>query len=208
MTDGEIARLINDRFLERKADLTVVPMEGWRREMWFDETGLPWVIPSPNMPTPDTATVYPGQVCLEGTNVSEGRGTTRPFELFGAPWIDGFELARKLNELGLSGVIFREAWFTPTFSKYSGELCGGAQVHVADRTAFRPFETSLHIVKIVLDMYPESFQFHPDYFDKVMGTAKVREGLANGRRVAEIIKDIEPGLRAFAELRRPYLLYE
>jgi uncharacterized protein YbbC (DUF1343 family) len=208
MTDGEIARLINDRFLERKADLTVVPMEGWRREMWFDETGLPWVIPSPNMPTPDTATVYPGQVCLEGTNVSEGRGTTRPFELFGAPWIDGFELARKLNELGLSGVIFREAWFTPTFSKYSGELCGGAQVHVADRTAFRPFETSLHIVKIVLEMYPESFQFHPEYFDKVMGTAKVREGLANGRRVAEIIKDIEPGLRAFAELRRPYLLYE
>ncbi|MDH4272046.1 MAG: DUF1343 domain-containing protein [Candidatus Aminicenantes bacterium] len=208
MTVGELARLINDRFLEKKAGLTVVPMEGWRREMWFDETGLPWVIPSPNMPTPDTATVYPGQVCLEGTNVSEGRGTTRPFELFGAPWIDGYELARELNALGLEGVIFREAWFTPTFSKFAGEQCGGAQIHVADRRAYRPFETALYIVKMIQDMYPEKFQFHVDYFDKVMGTTKVREGLQNGRGAAEIVKDCEPGLKDFAELRRPYLLYE
>ncbi|MGB7294697.1 MAG: DUF1343 domain-containing protein [Candidatus Aminicenantales bacterium] len=208
MTVGELARLINDRFLEKKADLTVVPMEGWRREMWFDETGLPWVIPSPNIPTPDTAAVYPGQVCLEGTNVSEGRGTTKPFELFGAPWIDGIELTRKLNALGLSGVFFREAWFTPTFSKYNGELCSGAQVHVTDRKAYRPYETALHVVKMIRDMHPEKFQFHADYFDKVMGTSKVRESLISGRNVAEIVKDHEPALKAFAELRRAYLLYE
>jgi uncharacterized protein YbbC (DUF1343 family) len=208
MTVGELALLINGRFLPKKADLTVVPMEGWRREMWFDETGLPWVIPSPNMPTPETATVYPGQVCLEGTNVSEGRGTTKPFELFGAPWIDGYELARKLNELGLSGVILREAWFTPTFSKFSGEMCGGAQLHVTDRKAYHAFATALHIVKTIRDMYPDNFQFHVDYFDKVMGTSKVREGLENGRAVADILKDLEPGLEAFAALRRPYLLYE
>ncbi|MCJ7487462.1 MAG: DUF1343 domain-containing protein, partial [Candidatus Aminicenantes bacterium] len=127
MTAGELARLFNDKFLARKARLTVVPMEGWKREMWFDETGLPWVIPSPNMPTLDTAAVYPGLVALEGTNLSEGRGTTKPFELFGAPWIDGNELAKMLNGLSLSGVRFREAWFTPSFSKFQGQLCGGCQ---------------------------------------------------------------------------------
>jgi uncharacterized protein YbbC (DUF1343 family) len=208
MTVGELAQMINDRFLEKKADLTVVPMRGWRRGMWFDETGLPWVIPSPNMPTLDTATVYPGQVCLEGTNVSEGRGTTRPFEMFGAPWIDGYELARKLNGLGLPGVSFREAWFTPSFSKFAGEQCGGAQVHVIDRNLYRSFETALHVVKTIQDMYPDKFQFHADYFDKVMGTSKVREALEKGLEVAEIVKAYEPGLKAFAEARKPYLLYE
>jgi uncharacterized protein YbbC (DUF1343 family) len=208
MTVGELALLINGRFLQKKSDLTVVPMEGWRREMWFDETGLPWVIPSPNMPTLDTAIVYPGQVCLEGTNVSEGRGTTRPFELFGAPWIDGNELARRLNGLGLEGVAFREAWFNPSFSKFSGEVCGGAQLHVTDRKAYRAFATALHIVKTIRDMYPDNFQFHFDYFDKVMGTSKVREGLESGRAVVDILKDLGPALEAFAELRRPYLLYD
>ena len=208
MTVGELALMINDRFLEKKVDLTVVPMQGWRREMWFDETGLPWVIPSPNMPSLDTATVYPGQVCLEGTNVSEGRGTTKPFEMFGAPWVDGFALARKLNGLGLPGVSFREAWFTPSFSKFVGELCGGAQVHVTNRNSYRPFETALHIVKTIRDMYPDKFQFHADYFDKVMGTAKVREALEKGLEVADIMRDYEPGLKSFAGQRKPYLLYE
>jgi len=208
MTVGELALMINDRFLEKKVDLTVVPMQGWRREMWFDKTGLPWIIPSPNMPSLDTATVYPGQVCLEGTNVSEGRGTTKPFEMFGAPWVDGFALARELNGLGLPGVSFREAWFTPSFSKFVGELCGGAQVHVTNRNSYRPFETALHIVKTIRQMYPDKFQFHADYFDKVMGTAKVREALEKRRGVAEILIDLEPGLKAFVEARRPYLLYE
>jgi len=183
-------------------------MQGWRRDMWFDQTGLPWVIPSPNMPTLDTATVYPGQVCLEGTNVSEGRGTTRPFEMFGAPWIDGFDLARRLNGLALPGVTFRECWFTPSFSKFAGEPCGGAEVHVTDREAYRPFETALYIVKTIRDMYPDKFEFHAGYFDKVMGTSKVREALEKGLDVTPIADAYGPGLRAFAEARRPYLLYE
>jgi uncharacterized protein YbbC (DUF1343 family) len=207
MTVGELARMFNDKFLEKKANLTIVPIEGWSRTMWFDQTGLPWVIPSPNMPTLDTATVYPGQVLFEGTNISEGRGTTRPFELFGAPWIDGYELARKLNELGLPGVRFREAWFTPTFSKFVGELCGGAQVHVTDRNFYRPFETALHIVRTVMDTYPGQFEFHAEYFDKVAGTAKIRTALEAGRGVKEIVEAYQAGLNAFAESRRPYLLY-
>jgi uncharacterized protein YbbC (DUF1343 family) len=207
LTVGELARLFNDKFLARRARLTVVPMEGWTRQMWFDETGLPWVIPSPNMPTLDTAAVYPGLVAIEGTNLSEGRGTTRPFELFGAPWIDAYGLAAKLNALDLPGVRFREAWFTPYFSKFAGELCGGCQVHVTDRAAFRPFATALHVIKTVRDAYPADFAFHPDYFDKVMGTASVRAALEAGTGVKAILETLEPGLRAFAALRRPYLLY-
>jgi uncharacterized protein YbbC (DUF1343 family) len=207
MTMGELAGLFNDKFLARKARLTVVPMEGWKREMWFDETGLPWVIPSPNMPTLDTATVYPGMVAIEGTNISEGRGTTKPFELFGAPWIDGFDLAKTLNGLGLAGVRFREAWFTPSFSKFQGLLCGGCQVHVTDRAAFRPFATALQIIKTVREAYPGKFEFHADYFDQVMGTASVRKALEAGTGVAAILESIQPGLEAFAELRKAYLLY-
>jgi uncharacterized protein YbbC (DUF1343 family) len=207
MTAGELARLFNDKFLARKARLTVIPMEGWKREMWFDETGLPWVIPSPNMPTLDTAGVYPGLVALEGTNLSEGRGTTKPFELFGAPWIDGYELAKTLNGLGLPGVRFREAWFTPSFSKFQGQLCGGCQIHVTDRAAFRPFAAALHIIKTVRDAYPGKFEFHADYFDKVMGTDSVRMALEAGTGVPDILENIRPGLEAFIELRKPYLLY-
>jgi len=207
MTVGELARLFNDQFLEKKANLTVIPMQGWQRRMWYDETKLPWVIPSPNMPTPATAMVYPGQVYLEGTNVSEGRGTTKPFEIFGAPWIDGYELARKLNDLNLAGVKFREAWFTPAFSKFAGQLCGGAQIHVTDRNLYRPLETSLHIIKTIRDMYPEKFKFHPEYFDRIMGTAKVREALEKGVAVGDIVASFKLGLENFSEKRKSYLLY-
>jgi uncharacterized protein YbbC (DUF1343 family) len=207
LTMGELARLYNEQFLEKKAKLTVIPMEGWTRDMWFDKTGLPWVIPSPNMPTLETAVVYPGQVFLEGTNVSEGRGTARPFEFFGAPWIDGFELTRKLNGLGLPGVKFREQWFTPTSSKFKGENCGGAQIHVTDRKTFRPLETSLHVIKTIREMYPEKFQFHEKYFDRIMGTSKVRLALEAGKSVPEIVAGFARGLSDFAELRKPYLLY-
>ena len=207
LTIGELALLINGEFLEKKADLNVVPMEGWKRAMWFDGTGLPWVLPSPNMPTLETAMVYPGQVYLEGTNLSEGRGTTRPFELFGAPWIDGFELSRVLNSLQLSGALFREAWFTPTFSKFEGDLCGGCQLHVTDRAKFRPLETTLHIIKTVRDMYPDKFHFHADYFDKIMGTAGVREALEKGAEVKSIVGGFREGITGFAKLRKPYLLY-
>ncbi|MGB9906499.1 MAG: exo-beta-N-acetylmuramidase NamZ family protein [Candidatus Saccharicenans sp.] len=207
MTVGELARLFNDRFLQTKARLTVIPMEGWRRDMWFDQTGLPWVMPSPNMPTPETATVYPGQVYLEGTNISEGRGTTRPFELFGAPWIDGYQLTERLNKIGLRGVIFREAWFTPWFSKYRGELCGGCQLHVTDRQSFRPFLTALWIIATIKQMYPDRFEFHADYFDKIMGNSDVRLALESGQSPPEIVRELESGLEEFARLRHPYLLY-
>ena len=207
MTAGELAKLFNDKFLARAAKLTVVPMEGWVRTMWFDETGLPWVIPSPNMPTFDTATVYPGLVAIEGTNMSEGRGTTKPFELFGAPWIDGNALAARLNALALPGVRFREAWFTPWFSKFQGELCGGCQVHVTERAAFRSVEAVLHVIRTVREMYPDKFAFHTTYFDKVMGTASVRKALEAGESVATVLANIRPGLDAFAALRQAYLLY-
>lgn len=207
LTVGELARLFNDRFLKKKARLTVIPMEGWKRNMWFDQTGLPWVMPSPNMPTLETATVYPGQVYLEGTNVSEGRGTTRPFELFGAPWIDGFELTRQLNSLNLPGVIFREAWFTPVFSKYQGQLCGGCQLHVVDRQRFRPFLTSLWIIKKIMDLYPDKFSFYPEYFDKIMGNSEIRLALQSGTSPDQIVRELESGLKEFEQLRKNYLIY-
>jgi len=207
MTSGELALFFNANFLEKQASLTVIPMEGWKRGMWFDDTGLPWVMPSPNMPTLETAAVYPGQVAIEGTNLSEGRGTTRPFELFGAPWIDGTELSRKLNALGLPGIGFREAWFTPVFSKFQGELCGGCQLHVLDRRSYRPLETALHIIKTVRDMHPDKFRFHSDYFDKVMGTVRVREALESGAGVTDIMESFKAEMARFADLRKPYLLY-
>jgi len=208
LTLGELARLFNDKFLPKKAKLTVIPMEGWTRDLWYDQTALPWISPSPNMPTLDTAMVYPGQVYLEGTNVSEGRGTTRPFELFGAPWIDGYVLAKRLNALGLPGVVFREVWFTPTFSKFQGQLCGGAQVHITDRTAYRSVEAALHVIKTIRDAYSDKFEFYKEYFDKVMGTSKVREALEKGTSVQEIVAGFKTGLEEFKALRKPYLLYD
>ena len=207
MTAGELARLFNAKFLPRPADLTVVPMAGWRRSDWFDATGLPWVPPSPNMPTPDTATVYPGQVMLEGTNLSEGRGTTRPFEFFGAPWIDGFVLTRELNALGLAGVAFREAWFAPTFSKFAGERCGGCQLHVTDREAYRSVATTLGILQTVRRLQGTKFELHADYFDKVMGSSSVREAMERGESCEKIVGGFAAGLAEFAKQREPFLLY-
>jgi len=207
MTMGELARLFNEKFLPKKAKLTVVPMENWTRGEWFDETSLPWVMPSPNLPTLDSAKVYPGQVMLEGTDLSEGRGTTRPFEIFGAPWIDGFTLAKALNALKLPGVKFREIWFTPTFSKFSGQLCGGCQLHVTDRNAFRSVATTLNILAVVKQLYGDKLEFHAAYFDKVMGTSGVREALERGVPVEKIVAGFQPGLDDFAKLREPFLLY-
>lgn len=207
MTLGELAGLFNDKFLEKKARLTVVPMEGWSRDAFFEATGLPWVAPSPNMPTIDTAVVYPGQVFLEGTNVSEGRGTTKPFEFFGAPWIDGHKLAAHLNALGLPGVAFREQGFTPIFSKFKGELCGGCQLHVTDRRAYRPLETTLHVLAVLRESYPDRFAFHAAYFDKIMGTNKVRLALEKGTPAAEIAASWRGDLAEFEALRKPFLLY-
>ncbi len=207
MTAGELARLFNAKFLPKKCDLTVVPMEGWARGDGFDATRLPWVAPSPNMPTPDTAAVYPGQVLLEGTNLSEARGTTRPFEWFGAPWIDGFVLARELNALRLDGVRFRETWFTPTFSKFAGQRCGGCQLHVVDRNAFRSVTTVLAILEVVRRLYGSRLELHAAYFDKVMGTSAVREALEGGVPFPSIVAAWAAGLADFAQARAPFLLY-
>jgi uncharacterized protein YbbC (DUF1343 family) len=208
MTVGELAQLFNDKFLKKKVKLTVVPMENWSRNEWFDETSLPWIMPSPNLPTIDSAAVYPGEVMIEGTNLSEGRGTTKPFELFGAPWIDGFVLANKLNSLKLPGVKFREVWFTPTFSKFAGKQCGGCQLHVTDRTAYQSIGTTLSILATIRELYGDKLEFHAEYFDKVMGTSSVREGLVRGDSVDKIVSAFQPGLSEFAKLRAPYLLYQ
>jgi len=207
MTVGELARLFNARFLARPAALTVTPITGWTRSMDFVQTGLPWVMPSPNMPTVDTARVYPGQVLLEGTNLSEGRGTTRPFELFGAPWIQGRELTDALNALRLPGVVFREAWFTPSFSKHRGELCGGSQIHVTDASRFRSVTTTLRILETVRRRYPSQLTFQGSTFDRLMGTATVRPLLESGADLAPALARMDLDLKAFETLRQPYLLY-
>jgi uncharacterized protein YbbC (DUF1343 family) len=162
-TIGELAAQFRDEAFP-KCRLSILPMKNWERAMWFDETGLPWVMPSPNMPTLDTATVYPGMCLLEGTNISEGRGTTRPFEIFGAPFINAERSCCELNSLNLPGMFFRENYFQPTFQKFAGQLCGGAQLHVLDREAFRPFQTGVEIIRSIRKLYPDSFAWkQPPY---------------------------------------------
>jgi uncharacterized protein YbbC (DUF1343 family) len=162
-TIGELAELFRAERVP-DVDLVVLPVENWNRAHYIDETGLPWVMPSPNMPTPDTAVVYPGMCLLEGTNLSEGRGTTRPFELFGAPWIDGEKLTRELQSRGLPGVHFRAAAFEPGFQKYAGLICRGAQMHVTDRQGFRPLRTALEILRTIRDLHPRDFAWkQPPY---------------------------------------------
>ena len=210
MTIGELARLIN---AEIGAELDIVEMEGWRRWMWFDETGLLWVQPSPNLPTLETAIVYPGTCLFEGTNVSEGRGTTRPFECLGAPWIDGARWARALNDLRFDGVIFRACYFTPMFSKYSEERCGGVQIHVTDRDMYRPVEAALHMIAAAHRLWPDDFEWlAPTYderrhFDMLAGTDEIREAITQGVAVEEIVEGWWDELDSFQELRSGHLLY-
>ena len=209
MTIGELSLFFNDQ-LQIGTRLDVVGMAGWRRDMWFDDTGLQWVMPSPNMPTLTTATVYPGTCLFEGTNVSEGRGTTRPFELIGAPWIDAPGLADELNQLALAGVKFRPVCFIPTFAKYKGQRCGGVQVHVVDRKAFAPVRTGLSMADVIRRIYQAEFQWHGadrPFFDLLMGTDKVRKQLSSGKSADSIIGSWEDELMRFAESRRDCLLY-
>jgi uncharacterized protein YbbC (DUF1343 family) len=162
-TIGELARQFREEAFP-KIGLHVLPMRGWERAMWFDETGLPWVMPSPNMPTLDTAMVYPGMCLLEGTNISEGRGTTRPFEIFGAAFVDAEKFCREMNDAKLPGAHFRETYFQPTFQKFAGELCAGAQLHVTDRDRFQPFATGVEIIRRLRKLYPNSFSWkQPPY---------------------------------------------
>ena len=215
MTAGELAGLYRE---ERKLDLplTVIPCRGWRRGLAQRETGLPWVFPSPNMPTPETALVYPGTCLLEGTNVSEGRGTTRPFELFGAPWLDGSRLAETLSAERLPGVRFRPASFVPTWDKHAGMRCHGVEVVVDDREAFRPFRTGVACVSAARAQDPERFRWRTDpyefvehipAFDLLCGSSREREALERGRGWRDLAAEWAREERAFGKRRARHLLY-
>jgi len=205
MMVAELAQLFNEHF-HIGANLSVVAMEGWKRDMWFNDTGLQWVMPSPNMPTLDTATVYPGTCLFEGTNLSEGRGTTKPFEIIGAPWIDAHKLADSLNSLSLHGVKFRPVYFIPIFSKHKDQICGGVQVHVLDRNKFTPVKTALNMIEIIKRVYPDEFKWLP-HFDLLMGTDKTRIDLSDGRLVDDIILSWKDEISEFAKIRSKYLIY-
>jgi len=215
MTVGELAELFR---VERGLDLelTVVECRGWRRRQHQRETGLPWVFPSPNMPTPETALVYPGMCLLEGTNLSEGRGTTRPFELFGAPWLDGDALVAELETERLPGLRLRPVSFVPTFDKHRAERCHGAELAVTDREAFRPFRTAIACVAAARRLAPERFRWRTDpyefvegvpAFDLLCGSARERDGIERGAGVRELARAWAPEERGFAARRRRYLRY-
>jgi len=215
MTAGELARMFN-RHWGIGCELEVVLMEGWSRELWFDETDAPWVLPSPNIPTLDSATVFPGTVHLEGTQMSEGRGTTRPFELVGAPYVGPWDFARRLKSEGLPAVTFRPTNFLPTFQKHAGVTCGGVQVHVLDRQEFKPVLTGVAIVKTCFDLYGEDFRWkEPPYeyvfdrnpFDVISGGENLRLAIERGDTLKELEESWEEGLNAFREARREFLLY-
>lgn len=206
MTVGELARLYNAAW-GVDCDLTVVPCAGWQRTMWFDDTELPWVPTSPGIPKLETAAVYPGTCLIEGTNLSEGRGTTLPFELVGAPWIDGWALADALNELALPGVKFRPVQFEPIASKWAGQECNGTQLHILDRQAFRPVAAGLHLVATVKAMYPDDFTWRLPHFDRLMGTDQVREQLDAGVSASEVVAGWADDQVTFEHQRREALLY-
>ncbi len=215
MTIGEVARYVNDVHGIGCA-LRVVPMRGWRRAMLWEDTGLPWVAPSPNMPTPDTARVYPGGCLLEGTNLSEGRGTTRPFEWLGAPWLDAQAYAAALNALALPGVHFRPARFEPTFHKWAGRACEGVHVHVTDRARFKPFLTGLAEIALARRQGGRRFAWRrPPYeferrrlpIDILLGTDRIRLALARGATLDALERAWQPALARWARRRARFLLY-
>jgi uncharacterized protein YbbC (DUF1343 family) len=206
MTVAELARLFNGEFLTAPVPLTTVPMTGWKRSEFYDAYGLPWVPPSPNMPTPDTALVYSGTCLFEGTNLSEGRGTTRPFELLGAEGIDG-RWAAAVNELDLPGVHFREAYFAPTFSKFQGKTVGGVQIHVHDRSAYDPVRTGIALLVTARKVW-SGFAWRSDnWIDKLTGSTRVRTMIDAGADTDEVVAGWQRELAAFRRVRREYLLY-
>ena len=215
MTVAELARMFNDHF-SLDSEIEVVPMDGWQRKFWHDETNAPWVLPSPNIPTLDSATVFPGTVHFEGTQLSEGRGTTRPFELIGAPYIDPDDYALQLNSLGLAGVFFRSCAFQPTFQKHGGVTCGGVQIHVTDRQSFEPVIAGVAMVKLAYDMYsddflwkntPYEYVYEKNPFDVISGTNKIREAIEHGSGLNEIQDSWKGPLAEFRAVREKYLLY-
>jgi uncharacterized protein YbbC (DUF1343 family) len=224
LTIGEVVRLVQrgmpwggPRFAKPiDGELEVIPMRGWRRDDYFDACGLPWVLPSPNMPTPDTALVYPGMCLLEGTNISEGRGTTRPFEIFGAPFIDGYQLAERLAAEALPGVRFRPLSFRPTFHKFAGRVCGGVQIHVTDREAFRPYLTGVAALRSLRNLAGDAFAWRTEVYefvadrpaiDLLTGGDQIRRGIEAGLSLAELRATWQAEQEAFHQRRADCLCY-
>ena len=216
VTCGELARwLCAERGVA--CELSVLPCRGWRREATWRDTGLPWVMPSPNLPTTDSCAVYPGMVLLEGTNLSEGRGATRPFELFGAPWLDPDALVKRLRGARLPGVVFRPCHFEPTFQKHAGKLCGGAQLHVTDPDAFAPVRTAVEVLAAARDLAPDHFEWRaPPYeyeeelppIDILWGHDGLRASLEAGADADEIMEGTKAELEHFARSAAPHMLYD
>lgn len=215
LTMGELALLYNDHF-GIGCDLEIVPLKGWRRNMLFRDTGLAWVAPSPNLPTPDSALVYPGQVIWEGTNISEGRGTTQPFELFGAPFINTQKIIDFLGNQKITGAILREAAFEPTSNKWKEEICRGFQIHVTDHESYRPYQTSLMLLQAVILTHKDNFQwkstpyeyeFEKRPIDLILGDKGIRKSLESGKKIGDLETEWDENLKHFLDLRQNVLLY-
>ena len=210
LTIGELAMLLKAERV-RSCRLKVAWMHGYERWMWFDDTGLQWVPPSPNMPTLTTATLYPGLCLFEGTNMSEGRGTTKPFEYIGAPWCDGEQWAQTLNALKLPGVLFRPIVFTPgplnESTKHAKQTCGGVAIHITDREHFRPIETAIHMLSILTSEYREHFAFLTAHFDRLAGNNWLRNDLLDGKSVDEIQKRWGAELQTWTDTTKQYHTY-
>jgi len=206
LTIGELAGFVKDG-MKKDVRLTVVKMKNYRHSLWYDETGLPWIAPSPNLPTLASVTVYPGMCLFEGTNLSEGRGTMQPFEMIGAPWLDADRLVDDLTALKLAGVLFRPVSFTPTSSKHQGQLCQGIQVHVTDRQRYRSVQVALHILSLIRRNHPAQFQWRESSIDRLSGSDELSLSMDKGLSVEQILVSWEPALKKFAATRKKYLLY-
>lgn len=210
LTIGEAAQLFNNEF-SIGCSLHVIPLTGWKRDMYFEDTGLNWIMPSPNMPTVDTAVVYSGTCIFEGTNISEGRGTAKPFEIIGAPWLDSFSLADKMNSINLDGVKFRPVYFTPTFSKHAGKLCQGIQIHVTDRRKYKPVKTGLYLLNVIKEESRGKFKFiFPSDLgsgygiDYLSGMTLLREEKCS---IDKILSMQDEESQKFKELKKRYHIY-
>ncbi len=213
-TFAELALFINDQ-LAHKADLQVVPMKGWQRAMYYPDIELPWVYPSPNLPTFLSALVYPGQVIWEGTNISEGRGTTLPFELVGAPLLDQGKIIKALDPTTIEGCLLRPVCFEPTSNKWTAKVCSGFQLHVTDTSKFKPYRTSLALLKAIIENYadfalkktPYEYEFERLPLDLILGDRLIFQQIQQGAHINDLEKLWQPKLDEFCELRTKYLLY-
>lgn len=207
LTMGELARLYVEQW-GHECELMVAPCAGWQRQMWFDETGLLWLPPSPNIPKLSTAVLYPGTCLIEGTNLSEGRGTALPFEVIGAPGINEWALAEAMNELNLPGIHFQPTLFEPAAGKWAGQLCHGLQLHVLDRRLLRPVAMGVHLIATIKTLCADIFTWHLPHFDQLLGTDRVRQQLEAGIPVQEIISSWSPAQATFMGQRETVLIYQ